>query len=496
MDALRTAIEVFGICAVAYFAALNLTYIAFTGLAWRSIMVHLRGRRFAGENEALASPLTPPVSVLLPAYNEEVGIVESIHSLLALRYPEHEVVVVNDGSTDRTLERLIEAFDMVPITKAMRDAVETKPIHGTYVSRREPQLWVIDKDNGGKSDALNAGLSAARYPYVCAVDADAILEEDALLRVAKPIIDDPELVVAAGGIVRIANGCTVDRGQVLDVRLPKNRLATFQVVEYFRAFLVGRVGWSRIKSLLIISGAFGLFRRDKVEAVGGWRTDTVGEDAELVVRLHRHGQERGDDYHIEFVPDPVCWTEAPESIRVLSRQRRRWQRGLAETLWRHRAMFGRPRYGAVGTVALPYFFLFELVGPLFELTSFVLMPLAYALGLLDTSILVAFAVVAVLLGVLLSVAALALEEFSFRRHGNRRDVTRLLIYAVVENFGYRQLVDVWRLQGMWDVLRGRKGWGDMKRKGFAVLTPVEPVRLDSGPPVELRADEPVGAGRD
>ena len=502
IDLLRTGLEVFGIGAVAYFAALNLTYIAFTGLAWRSIMVHLRGRRFSGEGEALASPLTPPVSVLLPAYNEEAGIVESIHSLLALRYPQHEVIVVNDGSSDATVERLTEAFDLVPVDKALRDAVESKPVRGTYVSRREPQLWLIDKENGGKSDALNAGLSAARYPYVCAVDADAILEEDALLRVAKPIIDDPELVVAAGGIVRIANGCTVDRGQVLDVRLPTSRLATFQVVEYFRAFLVGRVGWSRMKSLLIISGAFGLFRRDKVEAVGGWRTDTVGEDAELVVRLHRHGLERGDDYHIEFVPDPVCWTEAPESLRMLSRQRRRWQRGLAETLWRHRAMFGRPRYGPVGVVALPYFLLFELVGPLFELASFVLMPAAYALGMLDTGIFVAFAVVAVLLGVLLSVAALALEEFSFRRHGRRRDVFRMLAYAVLENFGYRQLVDWWRLRGMWDVVRRREGWGEMKRKGFAVLTPVDPVRLDAGPPpadvpaVERRAAEPVGAGRD
>jgi len=480
MDLLRDLIELFGICAVAYFAVLNVTYIAFTALAWRSITAHLRGRRFSGVNEALASPLTPPVSVLLPAYNEEAGIAEAVHSLLALRYPEHEVIVVNDGSTDGTVARLAEEFDLVPVGKALRESVDTRTVRGTYVSRREPQLWLIDKENGGKSDALNAGLSAARYPYVCAVDADAILEEDALLRVAKPIIDDPNLVVAAGGIVRIANGCTVERGQVLDVRLPKSRLATFQVIEYFRAFLVGRVGWSRLKSLLIISGAFGLFRRETVEAVGGWRTDTVGEDAELVVRMHRHLRERDEDYRIEFVPDPVCWTEAPESLRALSRQRRRWQRGLAETLWRHRSMLARPRYGALGMVALPYFVLFELVGPIFELASFVLLPAAYLLGMLDTSILVAFAAVAVLLGILLSVAALALEEFSFRRHTHGLEVARMLAYAVLENFGFRQLVDWWRLRGLWDVVRRRKGWGDMRRKGFAALTPLEPVRVDSG----------------
>ena len=478
----RDALEVFGISAVAYFAALNVTYIAFTALAWRSIMAHLRARPFSGVNEALASPLTPPVSLLLPAYNEEAGIVESVHSLLALRYPEHEVIVVSDGSDDATVERLTEAFDLVPVEKALRGSIATERIRGTYVSRRDPQLWLIDKAGGGKSDALNAGLGAARYPYICAVDADAILEEDALLRVAKPIIDDPGLVVAAGGIVRIANGCTVERGQILDVRLPKSRLATFQVVEYFRAFLVGRVGWSRLGSLLIISGAFGLFKRDEVEAVGGWRTDTVGEDAELVVRLHRHLRERGEDYRIEFVPDPVCWTEAPESMRVLSRQRRRWQRGLAETLWRHKAMFGRPRYGALGVVAMPYFVVFELIGPLFELASFFIVPVAFAFGMLDVAILVAFALVAVLLGVLLSVAALALEEFSFRRHPHGREVIRMLVYAVTENFGYRQLVDFWRLRGLWDVVRRRKGWGDMKRKGFAALTPVDAIRLDSGPP--------------
>jgi cellulose synthase/poly-beta-1,6-N-acetylglucosamine synthase-like glycosyltransferase len=488
MATLRDAFDVFGLFAVAYFALLNLTYIAFTGLAWRSITAHLRARRFSGVDEALASPLTPPVSMLLPAYNEEAGIVESVHSLLSLRYPEHEVVVVNDGSTDATVERLVAAFDMVPVNKALRETLPTKEVRGTYVSRRDPQLWLVDKDNGGKSDALNAGLNAARYPYVCAVDADAILEEDALLRVAKPIIDDPDLVVAAGGIVRIANGCTVDRGQVLDVRLPKSRVATFQVVEYFRAFLVGRVGWSRIGALLIISGAFGLFKRSAVEAAGGYRTDTVGEDAELVVRMHRHLRDRGDDYRIEFVPDPVCWTEAPESLRTLSRQRRRWQRGLAETIWRHRGMMGRPRYGAVGMLALPYFLVFELFGPLFQLASVVVMPVAWALGVLDPAILVAFGIVAILLGVLLSVAALALEEFSFRRHPHGIDVVRMLFYAVAENFGYRQLVDFWRLQALWDLVRRRKGWGEMKRKGFAAAVPVAPIVVDAGasPPQEAQ----------
>jgi cellulose synthase/poly-beta-1,6-N-acetylglucosamine synthase-like glycosyltransferase len=461
------AAAIFGVVTIAYFAALNVTYLAFTGVAWRDLAQHLRARSYAPIDETLASPLTPPVSVLLPAWNEQAGIVDSVQSLLALRYPEHEVLVVSDGSTDATLERLREAFDLVPAPVAARDAIATQPIVASYISRRHRNLRVIDKLNGGKGDALNAGLAVARFPYVCAVDADAIIEDDALLRVARPVIEDPDLVVAAGGIVRIANGCRIRDGRVEEVALPHSRLATFQVVEYFRAFLVGRVGWSSLRSLLIISGAFGLFRRAEVEAAGGWSTETVGEDAELVARLHRYLRERGEEYRIEFVPDPVCWTEAPEDLAQLARQRRRWQRGLGETIWRHRDLIGKPRFGAFGMLALPYFLVFELLGPAIEVAAFVLLPLAWAFGVLNTGIFVAFLATALVLGVVLSVAALALEEFSFRRHGRDRDVARMLLFAVLENFGFRQLVSFWRLTALVELVRGRGGWGVMERRGLA-----------------------------
>ena len=466
---IRSAFEAFSIGALAYFAFLNGVYLLFTLIAWRGITRHRRERAYAATDEAFASPLTPPVSVLLPAYNEEAGIVESVRSLLALRYPEHEVVVVSDGSTDGTIERLREAFDLVPVRKVLRDEIETAPVRATYVSRTRRELSVVDKDNGGKADALNCGVNAARYPYVCAIDADAMLEEDALLRVAKPMLDDPDRVAATGGIVRIANGCAIDHGRVVSVALPKSRLAAIQVVEYFRAFLVGRVGWSRIGSLLIISGAFGLFRRSLVQAVGGWSTDTVGEDVELVVRLHRHLRERGEEYRIEFVPDPVCWTECPESLAALSRQRRRWQRGLAETLWRHRSLFGNPRYGLLGLVGVPYFLLFELLGPIVQLLGYPIVVAAFALHAVSIAFLIAFFVAALLLGVLLSVSALALEEFSFRRHARNRDAARMLLFAVLENFGYRQLNDLWRLQAFVDLARGAHEWGEMQRRGLGAV---------------------------
>jgi cellulose synthase/poly-beta-1,6-N-acetylglucosamine synthase-like glycosyltransferase len=452
-----------------YFALLNVVYLAFTAIAWRSLARHLRARGHAPDQEVFSSPVTPPVSVLVPAYDEAPTIVESVRSLLALRYPEHEVIVVNDGSSDETLERLVEAFSLVPVRKALRTLLPTAPIRGVYVSRHKRNLWVVDKENGGKADALNAAINASRYPYICAIDADAILEEDALLRVARPIIEEPEIVVATGGIVRIANGCTIAGGRVLDVRLPSSRLATLQVLEYFRAFLIGRVGWSRLNALLIISGAFGLFRRSLVEEVGGYSSATVGEDIELVVRLHRHLRERGERYRIEFVPDPVCWTEAPETMRQLARQRRRWQRGLGETLWRHRRVAGNGRYGALGTAAVPYFLLFEFLGPLVELLGLPAILVWWLFGELSLVFLVGFFVVALLLGVLLSLAALVLEEHSFRRHRDGQEVARLVGFSVIENVGYRQLVAFWRFLAFFDLARRRTDWGDMRRKGFVTM---------------------------
>ena len=493
MSALRDVLNVVAVVTLGYFAALNATYLAFTAIAWRRVMHHRHERAYAGTEEAFASPLTPPVSVLLPAYNEEVGIVESVRSLLALRYPEHEVIVVNDGSSDGTLARLQETFDLVPVRKALRETVPCASIRATYASRKHPELWVIDKANGGKADALNAGVNASRYPYVCAVDADALLEEEALLRVAKPILDDPELVAATGGIVRIANGCRIEHGELVEVALPQSRLATLQVIEYFRAFLVGRVGWSRLGSLLIVSGAFGLFRRSVVEAVGGWSTGTVGEDVELVVRMHRHLRERGEEYRIEFVPDPVCWTEVPEHLSTLAGQRKRWQRGLAETLWRHRSLIGNPRYGVLGLVAMPYFLFFELLGPVIELAGYPALAAAASLGAVPLDFAVAFLVLALFLGMLLSVSSLALEEFSFRRHESGREAVRLLAFAIVENLGFRQLTTVWRCAAFVELARRRRHWGEMPRRGLGASRPqvggTAAARNGSGAPLPAFEEE-------
>jgi cellulose synthase/poly-beta-1,6-N-acetylglucosamine synthase-like glycosyltransferase len=324
---------------------------------------------------------------------------------------------------------------------------------------------VVDKVNGGKADALNAGLNLSLYPIFCAIDADSILEPDALLRLVRPFVDAPGITIAAGGVVRVANGCDIHGGRVHHVRLPRRPLPLIQIVEYLRAFLFGRMGWSTGNSLLVISGAFGLFEKRAAIEAGGYATDSIGEDMELVVRMHRHRRERRQPYRIGFVPDPICWTEVPENFRVLRRQRTRWQRGLIDTLIRHRAMMGRPRYGSVGMVSLPGFLVFEMISPLVEMSGYLLLPALWVSGLLSLSLAGTFFVLAVMYMVLVSALAVLLEDIAFRRYPSIRDLGRLLVAAVLENFGFRQLTMWWRVRAFWEYLRGNVSWGAMERRG-------------------------------
>ncbi len=436
-------------------------------LGFRHTRRMVREIQRSDQRRLLRSPLTPPVSVLAPAFNEEANVVENVRSLLMLDYPLFEVVVVNDGSRDRTLEVLIREFGLRPSARSFEYAAPCRPIRQVYDSAEYPNLVVVDKVNGGKADALNAGLSLALYPLFCAIDADSILESDALLRLVRPFVDFPGVTVAAGGIVRVANGCDIQAGRVRRVKLVHRPLPLMQVVEYLRAFLFGRMGWSGGNGLLIISGAFGMFEKRAALAAGGYARDTVGEDMELVVRMHRHLRERGRPYRIGFVPDPICWTEVPESLRVLRRQRTRWHRGLIDTLWRHRAMIGRPRYGSIGLLAMPCFVLFEMLSPVVELTGYLMLPVLAALGLLAPSFALSFFLLAVLYGVLVSVVAVLLEDITFRRYPCTRDLALLVGAAVLENLGYRQLTVWWRVRAFWEFWRGDLSWGAMERRGVA-----------------------------
>lgn len=446
-----------------YFVLLNGGYLMLNFLA----MFALRRRSQEAVLDDLPqvySALEPPISVLVPAFNEEATIATSVRSMLQLSYSEMEVIVVNDGSSDRTLQVLIDEFALVPFPEAYRIQLETKPVRGIYRSTRFPNLRVIDKVNGGKADSTNAGVNAARYPLFCCVDADSILQRDSLQRLVRPFLGDP-LMVATGGTVRIANGCEVRGGFLTRVGMPSNPWALFQVVEYLRAFMFGRLGWSVINGMLIISGAFGLFRKDTVVAVGGYNPKAIGEDMELVVRMHRKLRSRGIPYKIEFVPDPVCWTEAPEDRKVLRNQRIRWQRGLSETIAANWGLVFSRQGGVVGWVALPFFILFEWLGPVVELFGYIFMAVAWWQGWVSWESFAIFLFVAVGLGILLSAFGLLLEEISFHLYPRASQLLTLAAVVVLENFGYRQMNSWWRLIGLYKWARGGEAkWGVMTRK--------------------------------
>lgn len=449
---------------IGYFVALNAGYLLLGVLSLGGLRRQARER--AGPDDAVDFlGIEPPISLLVPAYNEEATIQASIRSMLQLEYPDFELVVVNDGSADGTMQVLVDEFDLVPHVRAPRLVLPHAPLRGVFRSKRHPGLLVVDKQNGGKADALNAGINLARHGLFCAVDADSILQRDSLLRLVRPFLDD-ERTVAAGGTVRIANGSRVRGGFLEEAAIPRNWLARFQIVEYLRAFLFGRLGWSSLNAVLIISGAFGLFHRERVVAAGGYRHDTIGEDMELVVRLHRYHRERCIPYRIRYVTDPVCWTEAPEDLGTLGRQRSRWQRGLAESLVRHAGWALGPRGGAAGWIAWPFMALFEWVGPLVEILGYAFMLVGFSLGIVSPLALAVFLSVAIGMGILLSANGLLLESLAFRVYVRKRDMLVLFAVAILENFGYRQLNTVWRCRGLWQwATRRKRKWGAMRRSG-------------------------------
>lgn len=443
----------------------NLLYLVQLGLA-AAALIEAPSSPQSGMLWRRYAESSPPIALLAPAYNEAMTIAQSVRSLLSLQYPAFEVIVINDGSKDDTLKVLIETFDLIKTERHFELTIPHQPIRAVYGARHQPKLIVIDKENGGKADALNAGINVSRAPIFCSMDADSLLEPDALLRAVRPFVDDPERTVAVGGTVRIVNGCRVYGGRVVEVRPPRNLLALLQTMEYLRAFLMARLAWSRMNVLTIISGAFGLFRRAQVIEVGGYTRGTVGEDMELVVKLHRLMRDRRLPYRVAFVPEPVCWTEAPESFRVLGRQRARWHRGALETFERHWDMMVKPRYGRVGFVGFGYVLLVDVIGPFVELLGYLLIPAFWLFGLLSLDYLMAFLAVSFTFGIVISVGALALEEAELRRFPRARHLLLLTGVAVLENFGYRQLNNIWRLRGVWQYVRRSHSWGTMTRKGF------------------------------
>lgn len=446
-----------------YFFGLYMTYLLLNFMAVVGVFKYMNVS-ILDDIPKIDSDLEIPVSLLVPAYNEELTIVETVSSLLQLAYSKFEIIIINDGSADQTLALLLQEFDMVEFPEAYRDRLKTKHVRGIYISRRFRNVKVIDKENGGKADSLNAGINCTRFPLFCAVDADSILNVDSLERIIKPFYDD-HTVIASGGTVRIANGCDIDRGYVTKVAMPGSLLPIIQLVEYLRAFLFGRLGWVPLNALMVISGAFGVFKKEVVVDIGGYLSDTIGEDMELVVRMHRVMRQKGRPYRISFIPDPVCWTEAPEDLASLGSQRVRWQRGLCESLSKNLSLLLHPRGGTVGWIAFPYMIIFEWIGPFIELFGLFVLALGFWLDLLSWNAMLLVMSVAIGFGVLLSTVAILLEEMSFHVYKKPWYPLVLMGAAIIENIGYRQLNSYWRIKGslLW-LFGAKQSWGKITRK--------------------------------
>ncbi len=464
-----TGLEFVAIPVLIYFVVTNTSLMLLIGVAAWGFGGQQRRKDFAGREETMTSQLLQGVSIVVPSYNEEAVIVTSVQAMLSLEYPRHEVIVVDDGSTDGMFEKLRVAYDLVRVERELPSDLPTRgKIIDVHIPRNgRTRLIVVRKVNSGKTDSVSVGINAAVEPLVVCVDADSILDPSALIVVTKPFADDPIRIVATGGVIRAANGCKVVDGRIVEVNLAKQWIVRIQVVEYLRAFLFGRAGWSGFGALILISGAFAVFRRDILVEVGGLDPDSIGEDFEIVMRIHRYMIDNHRDYRVQFVAEPVSWTEVPVSAKVLRAQRKRWHRGLWETLWKYRGMLFNPRYGRIGLLALPYFWLFELIAPLLELIGLVVIVLGISLQVTSANYVLMFMAVAYGYAILVTLFALAMEELTFHKYSRWTELSSLLIASVLENVGYRQATACWRLEGWWASLRGKKQvWGTMTRQGF------------------------------
>ena len=455
-----------------YSFAVNSSYLILLSLSLAGIILFGKNRWIKPESFIMKEGVLPSISIIAPAYGEEATIVESVTALLNMDYPDYEVVVVNDGSTDATLKKVTTHFEMERIDFVYPTPLATNPIRGIYRSRVFPRLTVVDKMNGGKADSLNAGINIARGEFCCGIDADSLLDNRALIEAAAMTLDSENDAVALGGMILPVNGCTVRRGQVIRRGVSRQFLPGFQTMEYIRAFISGRIGWAMMKTVLIISGAFGLFRRQELLDIHGYltsreryRRDTVGEDMELVVRLVEKLKKQQRKFAILYAPFALCWTEVPDSRKVLSSQRKRWQRGLIDILYLHKSMIGRPRYGGYGVMGLPYFLVFEVLGPWLEIQGYIFFLLALAMGILDPGVILLVLTASLFFGIFISLGSLIIAD-RIKPFFPGRDTIRLLIMALAENFGFRQIMSFTRITGYLGLFRKNQGWGHMIRKGF------------------------------
>ncbi|GAA4280518.1 glycosyltransferase family 2 protein [Gaetbulibacter aestuarii] len=449
-----------------------LSYIVLSVISAKESIEYLKKNSFVNYKDILSSSMAPTITIIAPAYNESLNIVENVRSLLSNHYTKYNVIIVNDGSKDDSLEKLIEAYDLEKVDFIINQKIKTKPLRKGVFKSKNPafeKLLVVDKENGGKADALNIGLNISKSKYVACIDVDCLLLEDALQKMIKPFLEQTEKrVIAAGGVIRIANSCKIQGGRLLDINLPKNLIVQSQILEYLRAFLLGRMAWSRLNGLLVISGAFGIFDKEIAIKVGGYDTNTVGEDMELIVRMRRYMEEQNEPYLVSYIPDPLCWTEAPDNYKTLISQRNRWTRGTIETLRKHRKIAFNKNYGAFGLLSYPYWLFFERLSPIIETIGLVYFGILLALQEVRWEYALSFLVLAYTFSVLFSLVAIYSEEFTFHQYKKKGNGFKLILLAALEPLILHPIILYAALKGNYDYYFNKtKKWGTMTRKGLA-----------------------------
>jgi len=429
---------------------------------------HLRKNSYVNYNSLVLSPLSPKISIIAPAFNESKTIIDNVRTLLSLYYNNFEVILVNDGSTDNTFEKIKEEYELTKVSYYFDYHIPCERIRGVYKSKNPSynRLIVIDKKNGGKADSLNAGINICQSSLFISIDADSIIETDSILKLVKPFLEEKDRkVIGAGGVIRIVNSCDVERGQIREIHLPGQMLPRLQVLEYTRAFLLGRMAWSRLDGLMLISGAMGIFDRETVIKGGGYSIKTVGEDMELVLRMRRRLAEEGVKYEVTYIPDPLCWTQVPSDVKSLYTQRTRWTRGLVESLWTHRKIFFNKIYGRLGLLGYPYWFFFEWLAPLIAFSGFIYSIYLVVTNSINWPFYLLLFLFVYTFAVSLSIWAILFEEITYHKYKKKRDVLKLLVAALLEPFFY-PMHTYFAVRGNLEALRGKKGWGKVERKGF------------------------------
>ena len=466
---LNVLIESFNYFILGYVILIMLSYLILGGISFSYLITYLKKNKYVNYSVLLSLPNAPRVSLLAPAYNEANTIKENVHSLLSINYNNFDIIVINDGSKDESMVILIGEFDLYLTDEVCVNTIPTKNIRGIYKSRNPSfsKLIVVDKDNGGKADSLNAGINVSINPYIICIDADCILDKDVILKLAKTFMEQSDTrVIASGGVIRVANSCEIKNGKLISVNAPDNYLARIQVLEYTRAFLLGRMAWSKLDGLLIISGAFGMFDKEIAQKCGGYNHATVGEDMELIVRMRRYMIEQKLKYAVQFIPDPLCWTEVPETYQVLGKQRNRWTRGTMETLWLHKKMIFNPKYKILGLLSFPYWLFFEYLAPIIEFLGIIIVLIMIYLGAINWPYFFWLLLFVYSYAVTFSIIAIFTEEMTYKKYEKHADIYKLILAAIVEPIIFHPFTSYSAIMGNWTKITGNNSWGEMTRKGF------------------------------